>query len=543
MSSNDRFAGTTKLLRLIVRLDRIKLTLWLAGLIALVAITPSSVRAIIEAEAETQEVTPEVILAQQAALLETNAASIALQGPPDALDTFGGRYAFEIGAFALVIVALMNILLIGRHTRAEEETGRADLVRAAAVGPWSALAAVSIVAVAVNVALGLATTIIFVADSQDVAPSLLYGASLALCGLIFAAIALIWMQVFEYGRAAIGMSLATLATAFALRAVGDVRDNWVSMLSPLGWVQAIDPFGDALAWPILVSVVAIIVAVVVAVNLASQRDVGAGLVAQRPGPAEAAPSLGTPLGFAWRLQRSTLLWWTLGAAFLGAVYGSVISAIDDFVEQNEAMREVLEDLGMSGDSLRDGFVTVVLSMIALVATAGVIQALLRPRGEEVAGRAEPVLACAISRRAWLSSHVLLTAVAAPVFMIAAGIGLSVTDALVVGEFTDFGGTLAASASRIPALWAVAGIGVLLYGWARRFTFGVWAVFAVAAIIFLFGELLRLPDQLLNLSPIRHVTHLPGGDQGWLPIVVLCAIAVVAGGAGIALFERRDIDTH
>lgn len=540
--SRNGFAGTRQLLRLILRLDRIKLALWLLGLLTLIGITPYSLRAVVDAEAELQGVTAEEVLAQQAALLETNGASIALQGPPDALDTFGGRYAFEIGAFTLAIVALMNILLIARHTRAEEESGRAELVRAAAVGSWSALAAVGIVAVATNIVLGLGTSLVFVADGRAAGRSILYGASVAMCGMLFAAIALIWVQVFEYGRAATGTSLAGLAAAFALRAVGDVRDNWLSLASPLGWVQAINPFGDPVAWPLVVSLLAVAAAVATAIALVVRRDVGAGLIEQRPGPAMAGASLATPLGLAWRLQRSMLFWWTVGAAFMGGIYGSVISAIDDFIEENEAMRDMLEGLGMSGDALRDGFVTVILSLIALIATAGVIQALLRPRGEEMAGRAEPVLACAISRRAWLSSHVLLTAMAAPVFMVAAGLGLSVTDALVVGHFTEFGATMGAALVRVPALWAMAGMGVLLYGWVRRFTFGVWAIFAAVAVIFLFGELLRLPEQALNLSPIRHVTHLPGGDQGWLSVAVLCAVGVVTAAMGVALFDRRDVGT-
>ncbi len=536
----NRFAATGQLLRLILRLDRIKLSLWLIGLLTIIAITPFSLRAVLDAEAEAQGVSIEEVLIQQAALLETNGASIALQGPPDALDTFGGRFAFEIGAFSLAIVALMNILLIARHTRAEEESGRAELVRAAAVGPWSALAAVSIVAVATNLVLGLGTTVVFLADGRPAGPSFLYGASVGLCGLLFAAIALVWVQVFEYGRAATGLSLAGLGAAFALRAVGDVRDDGLSLVSPLGWVQSVDPFGDPVVWPFIVSVLAIVVSVVVAITLAARRDVGAGLVEQRPGPASASASLATPLGLAWRLQRSTLLWWAVGAAFLGGVYGSVISAIDDFVEQNESMRDMLESLGMSGDELRDGFITVILSMIGLIATAGVIQSLLRPRGEELAGRAEPILAAAVPRRSWLSAHLLLTAVAAPLLMLAAGLGLVVADALVVGRFTDVGPTLAAALVRVPALWAVAGVGVLLYGLARRFAFGVWVLFGVMAIVFLFGEVLRLPDVALNLSPIRHVTHLPGGDQSWVAVAALCAIAIVTAGVGITLFERRDL---
>jgi len=536
------FAGTGTLLRLILRLDRIKLSLWLLGLLTLVGITPWSLRSIIDAEAEAQGSTAEQVLASQAVLLETNGASIALQGPPDALDTFGGRYAFEIGAFSLAIVALMNILLIARHTRAEEESGRAELVRASMVGAWSSLAAVSITALGANLILGVGTSAVFIADGQEAGRSILYGASLAMCGLLFAAFALVWVQVFEYGRAATGMSLAGLAIAFALRAVGDVQESWLSAVSPLGWVQAVNPFGDTVLWPFAVSVLAVAAAVGTAIMLVQRRDVGAGLIEQRPGPPTASASLGTPIGFAWRLQRPILFWWTVGAAFLGAIYGSVISLIDELIEENEAMREVLEAMGMTGDALRDGFVTVILSMIALITMAGVIQSMLTPRSEEMAGRAEPILAKAISRRSWLSSHVLLAALAAPVFMIAAGLGLSITDALVVGGFTDFSETITAALVRVPALWAVAGVGVLLYGLGRRFTFGVWGVFAVAVIVFLFGELIRLPDAALNLSPIRHVTHMPGSDQSWVSVAVLLLIAAATSSAGIVLFDRRDIDT-
>jgi ABC-2 type transport system permease protein len=540
---SQRLAGTGTLLRFLLRLDRLKLTLWLVGLLFIIGITPSSLRAILETEAEAQGTTAEVVLAQQAALLQTNSATIALQGPPDALDTFGGRYAFEIGAFTLSFIALMNILLVGRHTRSEEESGRAELIRAAAVGPWATMAAVGILALLANLILGLGVSAVFAGDGLDAGRSLLYGSSITLCGLIFAAIALIWVQVFDYSRAATGASLAGVGVAFAIRAVGDVRGDWLSVLSPLGWVQSVNPFGDPVGWPYAVSVAAIALAVTTAIALAARRDVGAGLIAQRPGPAGASASLAAPIGFAWRLQKSTLTWWTIGIAFLGAVYGSVVSTIDDFVEENESMRDMLEGLGMSGDELRAGFITVILSMAALIATGGIIQTLLRPRTEETEGRAEPLLSTALSRRSWLTSHVVLAALAAPVFMAAAAMALTAADALVVGEITDPGGTLLAALARVPALWSVGGLGVLLYGLAHRLGYGVWVVFASVLVIFLFGDLLQLPDVVMNLSPLGHVTHLPGGDQSWPPIVALSLIGAVGAAAGVALFERRDLTTN
>ncbi len=534
------FARTGELIRLILRLDRIKLSLWLIGVCFLIVITPISLRAVTRTEAETQGVTPEVVLAQQAVLVGNSGASVAMQGPPDALDTFGGRYAFEIGAFTFAIIGLMNVLLIARHTRAEEESGRAELVRAAAVGPWSAIAAVSIVAVAVNLVIALVTTAAFSIDGIDPGRSFLFGAALGLCGLVFAAIALIWVQVFEYGRAATGASLAVIAVAFALRAIGDVQENGLSYLSPIGWSQAINPFGDAVLWPVIVLVVAVAAAFGLAIALVLRRDVGAGLIAQRPGPDAASPSLLSPLGLAWRLQRTTLAWWCIGIAFMGATYGAVLNEIESFVEEIESMRDVLEQMGMSGDALRDGFLTLILSMIALIAGAGVIQSMLRPRGEELAGRAEPVLAGHVSRTRWLGAHLALSVLAAPVFMVIAGLSVVVADGAMTGEMTGVGRVIAASLVRTPALWALSGVGVLLYGLAKEYTLGVWAAFAVTTFIFLFGELVRLPDMALNLSPLRHVTHLPGNDQGLTAIVVLTAIGLATFTGGVTMFTRRDI---
>jgi len=534
------FAGTRHLLRLILRLDRIKLPLWLIGVCFLVVITPISIRAVTDTEAEAQGVSPEAVLTQQAVLVGNSGASVAMNGPPDALDTFGGRYAFEIGAFTFAIIGLMNVLLIGRHTRAEEESGRAELVRAAAVGPWSSIAAVSIVAVVANLVIALVTTAVFSADGLDPGQSFLFGTALGLCGLVFAAVALIWVQVFEYGRAATGASLAVIAVAFALRAVGDVQDNGLSYFSPIGWSQAINPFGATVLWPLMVLVAAIAVAFGGAIALVMRRDVGAGLIDQRPGPPTAPRSLLSAFGLAWRLQRTTLAWWCVGIAFMGATFGSVLSEIESFVDEMESMREVLEQMGMSGDAVREGFITFILSLVALIAAAGVIQSMLRPRGEELAGRAEPVLAGHVSRTSWLGAHLLLSLLAAPVFMVVAGLSVLAADGAITGRMTDVGGVLEAALARTPALWAVAGIGVLLYGMAKEYTLGVWVAFAVTAFVFLFGELVRLPDVALNVSPLRHVTHLPGGHQGMTALVVLTLIGLTTFVGGMAMFTRRDV---
>ena len=65
------------------------------------------------------------------ATLGRTPATLALYGRIYA-DSVGGLVGWRLGGIALALAGLMSILLVIRHTRAEEETGRAELVGAGA---------------------------------------------------------------------------------------------------------------------------------------------------------------------------------------------------------------------------------------------------------------------------------------------------------------------------------------------------------------------------------------------------------------------------
>jgi len=104
----------------------------------------------------------------------------------------------------------------------------------------------------------------------------------------------------------------------------------------------------------------------VAGALTVRRDLGAGLIASRPGPAAAAPSLGSPLGLAFRLQRASLLGWCTGVVVLGVAYGWIGPTIDAFIGQNKAAAELLA--GTGGGSLTDLYFATSFRLMALIAT-------------------------------------------------------------------------------------------------------------------------------------------------------------------------------
>ena len=109
---------------------------------------------------------------------------------------------------------------------------------------------------------------------------------------------------------------------------------------------------------------------------------------------------------------------------------------------------------------------------------------------------------------------------------------------------DMGGTVGrlagASLSTLPAVWVVLGVAMLLYGALPRYTGLAWAALIVFLLLGEFGDLLDLPEWLVNLSPFAHLPALPGGALEWTPLIALVGVAVVAAGAGIAALGRRDI---
>jgi ABC-2 type transport system permease protein len=69
----------------------------------------------------------------------------------------------------------MSMLIIGRHTRAEEESGRDELIRSGAVGRLAPLSAAVVVALAANAVLGALVAVSLIAYGLPVTGSLALG--------------------------------------------------------------------------------------------------------------------------------------------------------------------------------------------------------------------------------------------------------------------------------------------------------------------------------------------------------------------------------
>src|SRR5690606_24037158 len=150
--------------------------------------------------------------------------------------------------------------------------------------------------------------------------------------------AAITAQISAFGRSASGLAGAVIGIAYTLRALGDTADSPLVWLSPIGWMQQTRVYVDNLWWPVLLGLATAGALIAVAFTLIDRREVGAGLRAERRGAATGSAQLGTAGGFAWRLHRSSVIWWAVVMFLLGSTYGSATNVMESYAD-NEVLRQ------------------------------------------------------------------------------------------------------------------------------------------------------------------------------------------------------------
>jgi len=526
--------GTAALARLIVRRDRWLLLLWV-GLITAYALSMVPI---------TEDLNPTAVEREAyVGVLNSNSAFAMLYGPV---------YGSSLGALAtwragdvLWIVGLVSLLTVIRHTRADEEAGRRELLGSAVVGRHAGLAAALIVVFVANLVLAAVIALGLVGQGLPGTGSLAYGLKVAGVGWTFGAVAAVAAQLTEGAGAARSIAAATLGGAFLVRAAGDAGGvdggaSWLSWLSPIGWAHHVHPFSDDRWWVLGLAVGVVAVLTPTAFVLSARRDVGAGVLPPRPGPAGASPQLRNPLSFAWRLHRGQLLTWLVALTAMGTVFGGSAAGAADLFGASPEVADLFERLGGEAGA-SDLFLAGIMGLLGLFAAAYAVQATLRLRSEEDGLRAEPVLATAVSRVGWATSHLALSLAGPAIALAAGGLSGGLAYGLTTGEVArELPRVLAGALVQLPAVWVLVGITFGLYGLVPRLAWAGWAALAVFVFLGQLGALLQLSPWLLDLSPFTHVPKIPGSEITPIPLVVLLAITGLLVITGLVGLRRRDI---
>src|SRR5690606_5266403 len=142
----NALAGTRSLIRLALRRDRVLLPVWLAVFAGMAALSAQA----------TIELYPTVESRVSAATATNSTPSlVALYGRVYDPTSLGAVSMIKLGGMGAAMVAVLTIIIVVRHSRAEEESGRAELLGSTVVGRYAPLTAALLVGIGTNVALGV----------------------------------------------------------------------------------------------------------------------------------------------------------------------------------------------------------------------------------------------------------------------------------------------------------------------------------------------------------------------------------------------------
>ncbi|SHX80781.1 ABC transporter permease [Mycobacteroides abscessus] len=514
--------GIGTLIMLALRRDRFRICMWVGWLTLLMTYTPLAFESMYPTTADRMA---------RVTMMKTP-AGIVMSGPSFGINEtdVGVMVANELMTVMIAAAAMMSILTVIRHTRAEEESGAAELVMSAVIGHQARTYAALIVVGLMNTVLAVAMTAALSAAGFDFTNSLGISLGITAASMVFAGLGAVTTQLWRTARAASGAAMAALAAAVVVRGLGDIIDNKGSALSwfsPLAWAQQMRPFVDLRWWPFLLLLGTTLALMLTAHLLEGHRQYDAGVLPAR-GENPNAPEIKTVVGLNGQLQRGLITGWGFGVFLGGMAFGSMAKSLRDSIDTNPLLARAFTAHGL------DSIFATFNQVLAIAVTAYAVTAILRLAKDEQSGITEAVLARAVSRWTWLLSAVAMTALGSALLMTIAGLGAGLGAASTLHDPDLVWRLILAGLAQIPALLVVCGIAAVAV--ALRQSWIGWVVVAFS-VGMLYAGILQLPTWLVKLSPVMRVSA--PMEYPWLTMSLLIVIGAGLAAAAGDLYRRRD----
>lgn len=527
----DSFAGTNAMIKLAFKRDRIIVPIFVLFIVLIMVGTAATF----------------VNLYSDAAVryalylqMQNNFSFIAILG--SVLDpSVGGLTAWRVGIPGSIIIGLISIFLIIRHTRSEERKGRLELLYSASVGRQAALTSALITSFGVNLIVTIITALGLVGLGLEVTSSMVFALSIGLFGCLISSITAVAVQLTESSGDARYLTIGLLVGFYMLRVVGwdSGSFTWISWLSPFGWVHYTRAFAGNDLWVFGIFLIFIAGLTITAYWLSSIRDVGSGIITQRPGPRRASKSLKSSLALAWRLHKGMLIFWVLIFVLMGVFLGFTAQSVNELISSNPQFLRLITQIANSDPV--DSYFTFVFAFLGIGFAVYAILATSKLWSQESQRYSEMLLTNSVSRGKWAVSNLIFAVLGPAVVIILFSLVLGLTYGFISGDISiDLPRIVLASLAYLPAVWMLTGITMLLFGLLPRLTSLSWAALGLFLLVDLLGEFFDFDEWILNLSPFTHVPKLLAGDTlntslGWL--FIMAAVLIVVGVMG---YRRRDI---
>ena len=535
MTSNS-LNNSSKLMAFTLKRDKFWLPIWLIAVI----VSAISFAPLFPALAETKE--------EIAILAETmkSPVMVALTGP-----IYGDEYTYGIMfiqtmlVWLIILVAIMNIFFVVRHTRKDEEDGRIEILRSLPVGKASNLFSVTVLMVAFNLIIAIGSGFGLYAlktEGMDFKGCILFGFALGACGIFFAVLAMLFAQLSSTSRGSTGFSIAVLGCLYLLRAYGDLENDKFSLLTPFGLAGRVQFFYKNDIWPLLVLLTVSVVVFIIAFLLNTRRDLGASLLPERNGREHAPKSLNGPFGLSFRLVKGTIIAWGVTILIFAASYGSVFGDLTDFYNSNELFKAMIGAQGNS-DEMMNSMVATLMLIMALIAVVPAVSVVLRLKTEAKKGRLEQIYALPVSKSKNIFGYFIHGVGAVVLMQALCVIGIwgssevSLKDPIALHVFVK------TALNFMPPMLIFAGLAVFLIGVCPKATSLVWYYLVFCFVMSYIGNFLEMPKWAMKISVFGIIAHYPAKSIEITPIILLLAATCILTVIGIVAYRKRDLSLY
>lgn len=538
----NRYAKSIYLARLNLRRDWLKIMVWIIGLVGLMAGAATKFDSLYG----THKAMLSII-----STLKTPAMT-SLLGPFTASKPYSPAliYAAEMMVFMGLFVAIMNIYFAVRNTRAEEDNGVTELMRARAVGRQSPLTGVIIELLVINLLAGVLEALGLQAagmTGDNVMGNWLFGLGLAAFGFMFGTISLLMAQIVSDSRSATMLSYLILGILFVARMGTDVQNVDQTWCTIFGWIEKLDIYGIN-DWTAVWLMMALSVAcILLTFGLSVRRDVGAGMLPERNGRRRASFLLAGPLTLISRLERTSFIVWLVSLVLLGASYGSIFGNIGDILKTNPAMSQLLGTDGVhaANRAVILAFAGKLAVIFVIVATIPALMAILKINGDEKKGWLEQVHAKPVSRLRLFSSYSCFALVIGTLSQLLGVWGMAVVGnaSMTHGGTVSLAHLMRAFVGFWPAMFVVMGIAVLLVSVWPRIQSVIWLIPVYGIFSLYLGDMFDLPDWAKQISPYGWVNDVPAHQVDWSVFGWMTLLGIILFIVSYLAYRRRDMITN
>jgi ABC-2 type transport system permease protein len=470
-----------------------------------------------------------------------NAGLRLFYGEPHDLLTVGGYTAWRVGGTLAILAAVFGLLAAARALRAEEDTGRMELVLAGVVGRRTAFLSAMVAIAAGTAVLWFAEFVGFVVAGLAAGGS----AYLALATMsvvpVCVGVGAVASQLAPTRRIALELGGAAVGLLFLLRVIADTSSSvgWLRWTTPLGWAEELRPFSGPRPLVLLLPVATSVLLLAAAARLAGGRDIGTGVLPSRDAAEPRLRLLSSPTAQALRSERGSLFAWTGSVAVFAFILGVVSQSVSSAGISKSLQREIAR-LGSGSIVTPTGYIAFVFIVFILAVSLFACAQVGAARHEEANEQLETLLALPVSRRRWLAGRLLLAGCGAAAISLTCGL-FAWAGATSVGVHIALARTLEAGANCLPVALLFLGIAALAYAVLPRASAGIaYGLVTVTFLWQLVGSLLGAPHWLVDLTPFAHVGLVPAQPFRAGGATIMTGIGFVAALTAASTFRHRDL---